>query len=181
MKKKLPFGVTLMGLLVISAGAPALTPMTPPENQREVTQVLSGDTLVLKGGEVVRLIGVEAPQKPKQDKAGSAAQSWFERSREFTAGLVQGRKVWLKYGEVKTDAQGRTWAFVYFDLKQGGTLGGGGQKFAATPGIYMVNEQVLRYGMATSGNPFPFALRTQFKQLENDARQMQTGLFQSNF
>ncbi len=155
--------------------------MTPPTDQREVTQVLSGDTIVLAGGEVVRLIGVEAPKLPKDAKSGSAALSWFERSKAFTKGLVQGRKVWLKYGEVKTDKEGRTWALVFFHLNKAGSLGGGGETFAATPGIYMVNELILRYGMATSGNPFSFPLRSSFKQLENDARQMQTGLFQSNF
>jgi endonuclease YncB( thermonuclease family) len=147
-----------------------------------VNQVLDGGTLVLNGGEVVRLIGVEAPKKPTHGKPNSAVMGWWRQSQEFTSSLVMGRKVWLEYDpSVRQDAQGNTWAYVYFKISGSESVGGGGVKVFTTPGTYMLNRLILRYGMANSGNPFPFQYRSQFKQLEYDARNSQIGLFQQAF
>lgn len=151
------------------------------ENLRSVKEVLNGGTLVLDNGEVVRLIGVSAPEKPKDDKPKSAPMSWYRRSKEFTESLVMGRKVWLEFGKVKKDDQGNTWAYVFFKTTSGQTLGSGGSKFFATPGTYMVNRLLIRYGMATVHSPFSFQYRSQFQVMENEAKQNQTGLFQGNF
>lgn len=172
--------VWVLSLLLCSL-APAsfaLTPMEPPKKRTKVVKVISGDTIVLAGGQTIRLIGVEAPRKAK---AGSAAESWFERSKAFTSGVVLNREVWLDPSSKKKSDSGETWALVFFHLKDTETLGGGGQTFLATPGIYMLNELVLKNGMATSGNPFAFPQRTLFKSLEQEARERQTGLFQSDF
>lgn len=144
--------------------------------------MLDGGTLVLNGGETVRLIGVEAPKKPADANPNSASMGWWRQSQEFTASMVQGRKVWLGYDpNVRQDAQGNTWAYVYFTISGNESVGGGGVKVLTTPGTYMLNRLVLRYGMATGGNPFPFQYRSQFKQLEYDARNSQIGLFQQAF
>jgi endonuclease YncB( thermonuclease family) len=157
-------------------------PPSPPPNLRSVDQVIDGGTLVLNGGEVVKLIGVQAPTKPSDDKPHSAAMGWWRQSQQFVASIVQNRKVWLEYDpNVKTDAQGNTWAYVYF-TSQGGSMGGaGGVTVLSTAGTYMLNRLVLRYGMANSGNPFPFTYRAEFNQLEREARNQQIGLFQQAF
>ena len=162
--------------------AQEINPPSPPQTLRTVQQVIDGGTLLLNGGETVRLIGVEAPPKPTNGKPNSATMGWWRQSQEFTASIVQNRKVWLEYDpNVRQDEQGRTWAYVYFKLEQGGSLGGGGVTVLSTPGTYMLNRLVLRYGMANSGNPFPFTYRAEFKQLEQQARNQQIGLFQQAF
>jgi endonuclease YncB( thermonuclease family) len=158
------------------------TAPSPPQNLRSVEQVIDGGTLVLNGGEVVKLIGVEAPKKPADAKPNSASMGWWRQSQQFTASLVNGRKVWLEYDpNVRKDEQDNTWAYVYFTVDGTQSVGGGGVKVLTTPGTYMLNRLVLRYGMATSGNPFPFTYRAEFKQLEQDARNSQIGLFQQAF
>lgn len=159
---------------------PALAQETSP-TLRSVEKVPDGGTLVLNGGEVVRLIGIEAPKKPRDGKPNSASMGWWRQSEEFTESMVKGRKVWLEYGKVPKDEQGHTWAYVFFQVASGESLGGGGAKVLLTPGTYMLNRLILRYGMASSGNPFPFKYRAQFKQLEHDARNSQIGLFQQAF
>jgi len=156
---------------------------------RQVQQVISGNTLLLDGGEVVSLIGVQSPQFPqakvekdgKVKKPSSVAEGWARRAKEFTAGLVTGRPVWLEYGKVKKNPAGQTLAYVYFKLDSAKALGGGGEKPLLTAGSYMVNRLIIQYGMATAGAPFDYKFQSQFKQMERQARIQQIGLFQSNF
>ncbi|MDX1387107.1 MAG: thermonuclease family protein [bacterium] len=177
MKKLFPFLIATISLF-FSFSLPAQESSQP--TLRTVEKVINGGEIVLEGGEVVRLIGVQAPRK-QDAKPGSAAFGWWRRSQEFTSGMVLGRKVWLEYGKVRKDEEGRTWAYVYFKLDSTQSLGGGGQTPLLTNGTYMLNRLVVRYGMATSGNPFSFRFRSQFKQMEQEARQNQTGLFQTGF
>jgi micrococcal nuclease len=74
-----------------------------------VAAVRNGDALVLAGGQVVRLAGIEAPkgQDPFADQA-----------REALANLVQGQTVQLYFGGARTDPYGRTLAQV--KLARGG-------------------------------------------------------------
>jgi endonuclease YncB( thermonuclease family) len=176
--KSISFLLTIFMILAIAPRV--LAQESPAPKMRTVDKVLNGGEIVLDGGEVVRLIGVQAPKK-KDAKPGSAAYGWWRRSQEFSSGMVLGRKVWLEYGKVKKDPEGRTWAYVYFKLDSTVSLGGGGQKPLLTNGNYMLNRLVVRYGMATSGNPFSFRFRSQFKQMEQEARQNRTGLFQDAF
>jgi endonuclease YncB( thermonuclease family) len=74
-----------------------------------VAEVRSGDALVLRGGEVVRLAGVEAP-KGSDPFAGQALDA--------LAKLVLGREVQLMYGGARQDAYGRSLA--HLKLTRGG-------------------------------------------------------------
>jgi endonuclease YncB( thermonuclease family) len=74
-----------------------------------VAEVRTGDSVVLRGGLMVRLAGVEAP-KGSDPFAGQA--------REALAGLVLGREVQLMYGGARQDAYGR--ALAHLKLTQGG-------------------------------------------------------------
>jgi endonuclease YncB( thermonuclease family) len=74
-----------------------------------VAEVRSGDAVVLRGGQVVRLAGVEAP-KGSDPFAGQA--------RDALARLVLGREVQLMYGGARQDAYGRVLA--HLKLTQGG-------------------------------------------------------------
>jgi endonuclease YncB( thermonuclease family) len=66
-----------------------------------VAEVRTGDSVVLRGGQVVRLVGIEAP-KGDDPFAGEA--------RDALARLVLGREVQLMFGGARQDAYGRTLA-----------------------------------------------------------------------
>jgi micrococcal nuclease len=74
-----------------------------------VTEVRNGDSVVLKGGQVVRLAGVEAP-KGSDPFAGEA--------REALSRLVLGKPVQLMYGGARQDVYGR--ALAQLKLAKGG-------------------------------------------------------------
>jgi endonuclease YncB( thermonuclease family) len=74
-----------------------------------VAEVRSGDSVVLRGGQVVRLAGVEAPK---------GSDPFAEEAREALARLILGREVQLMYGGARQDAYGR--ALAHLKLTQGG-------------------------------------------------------------
>jgi len=74
-----------------------------------VAEVRSGDAVVLRGGQVVRLVGVEAP---KGDDAFAG------QSREALSKLVLGQEVQLMYGGARQDNYGR--ALAHLKLTHGG-------------------------------------------------------------
>lgn len=74
-----------------------------------VAEVRSGDAVVLAGGQVVRLAGVEAPK---------GADPFAVHAREALGKLVLGQKVQLMYGGARQDAYGRTLA--HLKLAKGG-------------------------------------------------------------
>src|SRR6201996_1951196 len=74
-----------------------------------VAEIRAGDAVVLKGGQVVRLAGVESPK---------GADPFAAEAREALAKLVLGKEVQLMYGGARQDAYGRTLA--HLKLARGG-------------------------------------------------------------
>lgn len=108
---------------------------------RTIVRVVDGDTLVLDGGERVRLLGVDTPEKfesPKLErdarKSGldrKTIQQMGERASAFTKSICEGKRCWLEYGQRRYDKYGRTLAVVH--LANGSIL----------------NEEILRSGTGT--------------------------------
>jgi micrococcal nuclease len=69
-----------------------------------VSAVLDGDTLVLKGGERLRLRGIDAPEVSHKGKAG---QYYGRKSAQRLAALVSGQTLVLDRDELNTDRYGR--------------------------------------------------------------------------
>ena len=69
-----------------------------------VSAVLDGDTLVLEGGERLRLRGIDAPEVSHKGRAG---QYHGRKSTERLAALVSGRTLVLDRDELDTDRYGR--------------------------------------------------------------------------
>ena len=74
----------------------------------KVKRVIDGDTLELQNGQIVRLVGVNAP---------SNNEKFEEEATEFTKKLVEGKKVTLEYDSYKSDRFGRILAYVIIDNK----------------------------------------------------------------
>jgi micrococcal nuclease len=68
-----------------------------------VAEVRNGDSVVLRGGQVVRLAGIEAPK---------GAAPFAGEAREALSRLVLGQEVQLMFGGARQDAYGRTLAHV---------------------------------------------------------------------
>ncbi len=76
----------------------------------QVAKVLDGDTIVLKGGERVRLLGINAPEIEGRHRdgepGGMAAKEWLQEK-------LQGRNVYLEYDWQKQDHYERLLAHLY--------------------------------------------------------------------
>jgi len=77
----------------------------------QVIRVISGDTLELKYGEKICLIGIDCPEMDTEE--GKQAKEYLLKN----VGILY-RNVILQFDEEKHDKFGRLLAYVYFDLKQ---------------------------------------------------------------
>ncbi|MEM4524406.1 MAG: thermonuclease family protein, partial [Archaeoglobaceae archaeon] len=71
-----------------------------------VVEVIDGDTLKLSNGELVRLLGINAPEK---------GQKFYEEAKERLRELVEGKTVLLEKDKVDRDRYGRLLRYVYVD------------------------------------------------------------------
>lgn len=74
-----------------------------------VERVVDGDTILLQGGERVRLIGVDTPETKKP---GTPVQCFGKKASAFTTGLLDRRKVRLEQDAEARDRYGRLLAYV---------------------------------------------------------------------
>lgn len=125
---------------------------------RRCVRVVDGDTIVLAGGEKVRLIGVDTPELHHPVKP---VQYFAREARDFVYSQVQGRDVVLEYDQTRRDRYGRTLAYVFL---ADGT---------------MLNEQIIArgYGFAYVKFPFRADYMRRFRAAEARARQHQMGLW----
>ena len=120
-----------------------------------VERVVDGDTLVVDGGERVRLIGIDTPESVKPNTPVECFAR--EASREMER-LVEGRRVRLDDIDPR-DQYDRLLAYVYRDK-------------------LFVNEEMVRRGFATVAT-FPPNVRhvPEFLRAQRDARVAGRGLW----
>lgn len=100
--------VVALGAGLASCGGPGVDQLAAGPGG-VVAEVRTGDAVVLRGGQVVRLAGVEAPK---------GADPFAAQAREALARLVLGQPVQLMYGGARQDAYGR--ALAHLKLTKGG-------------------------------------------------------------
>lgn len=84
----------------------------PPEREARVAEVLDGQTVLLEGGETVRLIGALAPEAPAFWK-GETPWRASERIRRALEKLAIDRRVRLASGGRERDRRGRLLAHLF--------------------------------------------------------------------
>ncbi len=84
------------------------------EKEVLVTKVLDGDTVVLENGDVVRYLGIDAPEMGKK---GGGPEFFAREATRFNKQLVLMKKVRLEFDVEKKDAHGRLLAYVYVKKK----------------------------------------------------------------
>jgi micrococcal nuclease len=125
---------------------------------RAVERVVDGDTLLLEGGERVRLIGIDCPEIGRQqvDPAGAGF-----RATMFVFELLKpDAQVRLEHDAERLDRYERTLAYVHL------------------PDGRMLNEVILEHGWADVMRIAPNTRHARrFTQLRNEARQAGRGMW----
>ena len=161
------------------------------EDWRWVQKVFDGDTFRLKGGEKVRLLGIDTPELHPSDKLYRDArrshqdvakiQELGAQSYEVTRNLLKGRLVRLELDETTRDKYGRILAYVYFKMAEDRFAEIVGQpyrgKLPADEKEYMINRELIRYGWAATFKNFQFKEKQDFLKLEKKARDAGWGLW----
>jgi endonuclease YncB( thermonuclease family) len=101
-------------LLAISFNLVVLTlffcPCQAKEKEVLVTKVLDGDTIVLENGDIVRYLGIDAPEAGK--KAGGP-EFYAREATRYNKQLVLMKRVRLEFDVEKKDSYGRLLAYVH--------------------------------------------------------------------
>lgn len=158
MRYKKNLSIFLIFLLLISTS----TPLFARENTRRehprqienrdvfIKRVIDGDTIQLKSGHRVRLIGIDAPERKAR---------FGQPAKRFLQSLIEDKPVRLVFDTNRTDRHGRVLAYVY----KNNTL---------------INEQIVLNGFARI-LPIPpnTAHATTFEAAEQVARAGNLGIW----
>lgn len=119
-------------------------------NETYVLRVIDGDTVALKGGQRVRYIGIDTPEK---------GRPYYLEAKKENEKLVLGKKVRLEFDVEKQDKYGRTLAYVYV-------------------GDVFINAELVKngYAMVYTCPPNVKYAKT-FLALQREARKAERGLW----
>uniref|UniRef100_A0A7J2TJL6 TNase-like domain-containing protein n=1 Tax=Archaeoglobus fulgidus TaxID=2234 RepID=A0A7J2TJL6_ARCFL len=113
-----------------------------------VVEVIDGDTIKLSNGELVRLLGINAPEK---------GQKFYEEAKKRLKELVEGKEVLLEKDREDKDRYGRLLRYVYVDGK-------------------LVNVLLVREGLAFAMAE-GLKYERDFKEAEKFAREQKLGIW----
>lgn len=123
---------------------------------QRVRQVIDGDTITVSGVGVVRLLGVDAPEKTggyrQSEPFGDAATAFMKR-------LVEGQVVTLEYDGPRKDQYNRTLAYVVL------------------PGGRLANLEIIRAGFAETYRRFDYTRKPDFFAAEREAKDARRGMW----
>ncbi|MGE0812996.1 MAG: thermonuclease family protein [Vicinamibacterales bacterium] len=143
----------LAGLLLAAAFALALP---APAAAQRVRRVIDGDTITVAGVGVVRLLGVDAPEKTggyrDAEPFGDAATAYMKR-------LLEGQDVTLAYDGPRKDQYNRTLAYVFL------------------PDHRLANVEIIRAGLAETYRRFTYTRKPEFQAAEREARSARRGMW----
>lgn len=145
--RRLPLPILLLTtLLACSTDAAA----------QRVRQVIDGDTITVSGVGVVRLLGVDAPEKqgPYRD-----AEPFGDEATRYMTKLLEGHTVRLEYDGPRKDQYHRTLAYVFLE---DGTL---------------ANEAIIRAGYAEVYRRFKLVRKPALQAAEREARDARRGMW----
>ena len=153
--------VLLIATCAYAATGPKLARPVPPAGPSfeggepvEILRVIDADTIRVAGGDVIRLVGIQAPE---------AGAPHGTQSTNWARNLLNGEAVWLVQKEdEERDRYNRRLCYVY----------------RAPDGLF-VNLEAVRQGYAESYRRFPCRFTEQFNAWEAYARAHRKGLWRS--
>ena len=107
-KKKISlitFILILLALIVIRF-VEEIDKDVPLQGRFVVSKVIDGDTFELQGGDKVRLLSIDTPEK---------GESYYNEAKELLKKYTYGKQVTLTYAETRRDRYGRLLAYVHVD------------------------------------------------------------------
>lgn len=114
-----------------------------------VVEVVDGDTIRIENGELVRLLGINAPEK---------GQRFYEDAKRRLEELLEGKEVLLEKDVTNRDIYGRLLRYVYVN----GTL---------------VNLIIVKEGLAYAYKIENLKYEEDFKKAEYEARALKLGIW----
>jgi len=162
---------TLSSVLLILLLTWALAGLACAEQYGRVKWISDGDTISVEGIGIVRLLGIDCPEKEESDRdwnflrLGScdwqALRHVAQSARHRTSELCLHQVVHLQTGTEKFDRYGRLLAYVWL------------------PDGRMLNRLLLEEGQAIVYRRFDFEEKESFLTIEQKARSKQRGLWQT--
>ena len=148
----------VLAIVRIAVFRPELASDGKPRTKVFVQHVIDGDTLVLRDGRHVRMLGIDAPEAGFH---GKSPEPFSVEATDWLRDRIEGREVALRIDYPKTDRYGRTLAWVF---EPDGTL---------------VNAQMLSAGRVKLLADFglPADLEPALRQAESEARIRKIGLW----
>lgn len=148
-------------VLLLFTGCEQRIPEAAPDSVERVSyldRVIDGDTLQLASGDLVRLIGVDAPEKEgpytRMEPGGKKAKAFVKRF------LSDRDRLYLAFDHEKYDKHGRILAYVYRE-----------------PDYRMLNQAIIQSGWARAYRRFRYRKKEEFIQVEQEAKKKQAGLW----
>ncbi len=154
-----------------------------------VTRVIDGDTIELENGELVRYIGIDAPETRRRvgDQWVEDPEPFGQEATEMNRRWVEGRRVRLEYDVERRDRHGRLLAYVYVDGEMIPPPGASPKATsrarddplsADAPGGGMINAKLLDEGYAQLLTiPPNVKYVEEFRRLAAEARTQRRGLW----
>jgi len=137
------------------------TPTEPtfgvPARWGMVERAVDGDTILLVGGERVRLLGVNTPETTSPNKP---PEPFGPEASAFTSQHVQGRQIRLEFDVERFDKYGRTLAYVYIDE-------------------LFLNEALIAEGLGRAQLQYPYRsdMKRRFAEAERSAKEHGRGIW----
>ena len=122
---------------------------------QEVVKVYDADTIEIRDGTKIRLIGVDAPEVESPYRQ---AESYGIESKSYLTNMLLGGKVKIVVGEQPYDKYGRTLAFVYL-------------------GDALINGRIIKDGWARAYRCFDYPYKELFITYEKQARAKGLGMW----
>ena len=140
-----------------TAALVAVLAVAGPASAQRVRQVIDGDTITVSGVGVVRLLGVDAPEKT----GGTYRESepFGDAATRFMRDLLTGQDVRLEYEGPRVDPYKRTLAYVF--LRDG----------------RLANLEIIRAGYAETYRRFTYTRKAAFLAAEREAQDARRGMW----
>lgn len=140
------------------AASPSVSDDKPSESQIvRVRRVVDGDTLLLKDGTRVRMIGIDTPETKKE---GTPVQPFGPEASDYTKRFCEGGTVRLVFDGERYDDYGRLLAHVYLEDR-------------------FLSEELILKGLARVlyRHPYSDAMKDRFRAAENTAKREKKGIW----
>ncbi len=113
--KKIPKPALIIIIIIIAYNI--ISTEKPPENfenmkKTVVERVVDGDTIIISGGERIRMIGINTPESVKE--AGEVEHFGIEASK-YTKDKLEGKTIYIEKDVSDRDDYGRLLRYIYLE------------------------------------------------------------------